>query len=364
MNNLILKQTKYKMFIPKEVENKIRLLLENIRNIEWSGVLFYDVEGSFEDGSLKVICKDILPMDIGNTTYTEWDMNADVISYIVDHSELVGSYQGLVHSHHAMATFFSGTDTNTLKEEGSDVNHFVSLIVNNAGTYNAAITRKVDIKNDVYSVYTYKSFGDVAVEGKSDYTECNTCIEYFYLDIEVEQSENNNSELFDRINNLKESKRKETPLVLNTDYSYEYPRYDFKENKYIPIKENTQKVEIKKEPKQKELFTDYKEEELTDWYVKQLLTCNTLISKNNKLSISELNEKVESIIKNRFGKDNYENFMSSFVDFIVYDFTEKLEELHKESLYPKEAAALLFDKILPLKGSHINTLTDLLEAYI
>ena len=97
MNDLILKRTKYKMFIPKEVENKIGLLLENIRNIEWSGVLFYDIEGSFEDGSLKVICKDILPMDIGNDTYTEWDMNADVVSYIVDHPELVGSYQGLVH---------------------------------------------------------------------------------------------------------------------------------------------------------------------------------------------------------------------------------------------------------------------------
>ena len=166
MNNLILKQAKYKMFIPKEVENKIRLLLENIRNIEWSGVLFYDVKGSFEDNSLKVVCKDILPMDIGNATYTEWDMNADVISYIVDHPELVGSYQGLVHSHHIMTTFFSSTDTNTLKEEGSDVNHFVSLIVNNAGTYNAAITRKVDIKNDIYSVYTYKSFGDIVVEGK------------------------------------------------------------------------------------------------------------------------------------------------------------------------------------------------------
>ena len=97
MNDLILKRTKYKMFIPKEVENKIRLLLENIRNIEWSGVLFYDVEGSFEDNSLKVTCKDILPMDIGNATYTEWGMNADVVSYIVDHPELVGSYQGLVH---------------------------------------------------------------------------------------------------------------------------------------------------------------------------------------------------------------------------------------------------------------------------
>ena len=360
MNDLILKQTKYKMFIPKEVENKIRLLLDNIRNIEWSGVLFYDVEGSFEDGSLKVICKDILPMDIGNATYTEWNMNADVVSYIVDHPELVGSYQGLCHSHHAMSTFFSSTDTNTLKEEGSDVNHFVSLIVNNVGTYNAAITRKVDIKNDIYSVYTYKSFGDVAVEGKSDYTECKTCIEYFYLDIEVEQSVNN-SELFDRIKTLKENK--------NNNPNYIYGKYEVPKMEYKPYSVLYNDVILKKKPEQKELFTEHteykKEEELTKWYVKQLLTCNILLPKSNALSINEVHEKASSVIQSRFeNKEAYENFMSSFVDFIVYDFTEKLEELHKEPGNPVEAASLLFDKILPLKGNYINILTDLLEAYI
>lgn len=103
VNNLIQRQEKYKMFIPKEVESKIRLLLNEIRNIEWSGVLFYDIEGNFEQGTLEITCKDILPMDIGSSAYTEWNMNADVVSYIVDHPELVGSYQGLVHSHHAMA---------------------------------------------------------------------------------------------------------------------------------------------------------------------------------------------------------------------------------------------------------------------
>jgi hypothetical protein len=295
-------------------------------------------------------------MDIGNTTYTEWDMNADVISYIVDHPELVGSYQANIHSHHQMSTTPSGTDLNTLKEEGSDVNHFVSLIVNNAGTYTAMITRKVDVKNDVYSVYTYKSFGDVTVEGKSDYTECSTCIEYFYLDIEVEESENNNSELFNRINALKENKSKSP--------NYIYGKYEVPKMEYKPYSALYDDVVLKKEPEQKELFTDSKEEELTEWYVKQLLTCNVLLPKNNKVSIKEIGEKADSVIKNRFEKDEYENFMSSFVDYIVYDFTEKLEELHKEPGNPTETAALLFDKILPLKGSHINTLTDLLEAYI
>lgn len=362
MNDLVLKTQKYKMFIPKEVEKKIRLLLENIRNIEWSGVLFYDVEGSFEDNSLKVICKDILPMDIGNATYTEWNMNADVVSYIVDHPELVGSYQGLVHSHHTMNTFFSNTDTSTLKEEGSDVNHFVSLIVNNAGTYNAAITRKVDIKNDVYSVYTYKSFEDIAVEGKSDYTECKTCIEYFYLDIEVEKSENNNSELFDRISKLKESKRKESYISSYPYYSYEYPKYDKSANKFDMGKV---KEDSKKNPIQKELFLEDDESKLTEWYVKQLLTCNVMYPKNNLLSVENIAKNVLPSLEKRFKDvESYDFFMSNFVDFIIYDFTEALEEEAKEPIQPSYAAELIYDCLPNIKNVFIDKLSDLVEAYI
>ena len=46
-------------------------------------------------------------------------------------------------------TFFSGTDKATLQSEGSDMNHFVSLIVNNAGKYTAGVTRKVKLKQTV-----------------------------------------------------------------------------------------------------------------------------------------------------------------------------------------------------------------------
>ena len=59
-----------------------------------------------------------------------------------------------------MATFFSGTDTDTLREEGNKRNHFVSLIVNNAGTYTAGITRKVDIERTISDTCTFRSYED------------------------------------------------------------------------------------------------------------------------------------------------------------------------------------------------------------
>lgn len=102
---LVHQQSIYKMVIPQEVEKKIRLLCREIHNVEWSGVLFYRVSGSFEDKSLTITCVDLFQMDEGTGGYTEYDMSPDVMGYMVDHPELLdaGVYQGLIHSHNNMA---------------------------------------------------------------------------------------------------------------------------------------------------------------------------------------------------------------------------------------------------------------------
>ncbi len=151
----------YRLVIPTDVENKIRYLCNKISQVEWSGTLFYTYSGSFEEGTLEIRCVDIFPMDIGSQAYTEFDMSPDVIAYMTDHPELLNCQMGLIHSHNNMATFFSGTDTATLREEGNDRNHFVSLIVNNAGTYTAAITRKFTEKKVINSTFVYRTFEDI-----------------------------------------------------------------------------------------------------------------------------------------------------------------------------------------------------------
>ena len=133
----------YQILIPKEFERKIRLLCDLSPDIEWSGILFYEPSGSFEN-SLTIVCKDIFLMDIGTATYTEIDWETpEIAQYMVSHLELFDCKMGLIHSHNKMATFFSGTDQNTLRAEGNDMNVFVSLIVNNAGEYTAGITKRV-----------------------------------------------------------------------------------------------------------------------------------------------------------------------------------------------------------------------------
>lgn len=100
---LIKSQKSYKLFIPLEVEKKIRYLCQQISDIEWSGALFYTPEGSFEDDSLVIKCTDIFPMDIGTAAYTEFDMSPDVISYMAYNPELLDGQVGLIHSHNKMA---------------------------------------------------------------------------------------------------------------------------------------------------------------------------------------------------------------------------------------------------------------------
>ena len=96
---LIHKPNTFKINITENVEEKIRILCKNIWNVEWSGVLFYKTEGSFEDKTLVIKCIDIFQMDIGSNAYTEFNMSPDVASYIIEHPELLeeGVYQGFVH---------------------------------------------------------------------------------------------------------------------------------------------------------------------------------------------------------------------------------------------------------------------------
>lgn len=100
---LVKLDTRYKLVIPPFVEQKIRHLCRRVWEKEWSGTLFYKVEGSFEDNSLVITCVDIFVMDIGTATYTEFDMSPDVMTYMTEHPELMECQMGLVHSHNNMS---------------------------------------------------------------------------------------------------------------------------------------------------------------------------------------------------------------------------------------------------------------------
>lgn len=212
----------YKLIIPAEVERKIRFACQKVWSTEWSGTLFFTHEGSFENNDLVIRCVDIYIMDIGTQAYTEFDMNPDVIAYMCENPELLDCQMGLIHSHNNMSTFFSGTDTATLKEEGRDRNNFVSLIVNNAGTYTAAITRRVKRYSQIKDMLVYEFFGDGEKHDTKKYASNADEIEWFYLKIEKEGENYSFPDMDARLEEIKQAKAEKAKKAQTPTYQGGY----------------------------------------------------------------------------------------------------------------------------------------------
>lgn len=186
-------------------------------------------------------------MDLGNATFTEFKMSEDVAAYMSENIELFDCDLQLIHSHHQMSTQPSGTDLNTLKEEGNERNCFVSLIVNNAGKYYAAITRKVQTKSEVTIKKlgtSYEFFGEGSKELEHDNTETTKVvekevIEYFDLEVERHEVSNTLAYLDDRFDEIAE--KKATERKNNWNSSNIAPTgtfFDWLHSKPVPKKQN------------------------------------------------------------------------------------------------------------------------------
>ena len=339
----------YKLVIPAEVERKIRFTCQRVWNTEWSGALFFTHEGSFENNDLVVKCVDIFIMDIGTQAYTEFDMNPDVIAYMCENPELLDCQMGLIHSHNNMSTFFSGTDTATLKEEGRDRNNFVSLIVNNAGTYTAAITRRIKSKQVVEST-SYEFFGEgVKFDTKECMDEDANEIEWFYLKIEKEGDNYTFPDMDARLDEIKQVKAEKAEKAKKAQAANYKPivanSYGIKSTT-TPIKKSEVKVY-----NSKTLFDDIDDLPFETAYgeipfgqvtldktllkslVLQLVTGSIIISSNSKLNLQDWTKSMTSLYENRFGKgkegmENFKMWADIYAEYLTwYVKDEKLEQL-------------------------------------
>lgn len=328
----------YKLVIPADVENKIRYLCNKISQVEWSGTLFYTYSGSFEKGTLEIKCVDIFPMDIGSQTYTEFDMSPDVVAYMTDHPELLNCQMGLIHSHNNMATFFSGTDTATLREEGNDRNHFVSLIVNNAGTYTAAITRKITEKKVISSTFVYRTFDDIEKTGTRTVEVEEEAIVYNMLNI-VKEGEVTEPflEINERLEVIKKNKTKvaaaRAPFSTIPYYdglSFTPPVYQGNSKEVSRIARQDSLFDedfMESEPPRKiERITDPNELAIDASVVKsitlQLITGSIAIADASKIDPVKWTGQMTKLFDKRFKEDmNIFHFWAeTMVEFVVTNF--------------------------------------------
>lgn len=340
----------YKLIIPAEVERKIRFACQKVWSTEWSGTLFFTHEGSFENNDLVIRCVDIYIMDIGTQAYTEFDMNPDVIAYMCENPELLDCQMGLIHSHNNMSTFFSGTDTATLKEEGRDRNNFVSLIVNNAGSYTAAITRRIKSKQVKESV-SYEFFGDGEKHDTKEYVSDADEIEWFYLKIEKEDENYSFPDMAARLEEIKQAKAEKVKKAQTPVYQGSYKpvianSYGTKASPANLVKKETKRPKVV----QTSLFDDVDDLPFEMGYdipygqvtfdkvtlkslVLQLITGSIIISNDSKIDITKWAKSMPALYEKRFGKGkegmkNFKMWADTYAEYLTWYVTdEKLEEL-------------------------------------
>lgn len=342
---LVKNPSSFDLIIPENVEATIRHLCNSVHDVEWSGTLFYKAEGSLDEGTFKATCLDICVMDIGTTGYTEFKDTADILSYRIEHNLLgEGIYEALIHSHNNMSAFFSGTDDNTLIDEGSDLKHFLSLVVCNAGNYVARITRKLSSKTvaDAHVVYTttsqYDTYGGRTIILKSTSEEKDiqevkeeSVIEYFELNIHKEPYTEPFAEVDERLREIKRNKR---PSFQNQGFSFPAS----KPANITPLKTEAptesrqlhlpgleeEKVELTK-PQEDEAFYDgtgspfeglclYMTEKVPDKIINNLscqLLCGCLFANPETINLNTWVNKLDKLYEQRFGDfltDSYAEF--------------------------------------------------------
>ena len=121
-----------RLILSKTIVQKIEYFSRYFNSKEWSGPAWYKVTGKKGMFPEKFELKHFHPLDLGSHAATEID-SKEVAKILVPtykaHPHLKDCYMGLVHSHHSMGAFFSGTDTGTLEDMAPQTGFYPSLVV-------------------------------------------------------------------------------------------------------------------------------------------------------------------------------------------------------------------------------------------
>ena len=243
-----------------------------------------------------------------------------------------------------MATWMSGTDINTLRDEGAQRNHFVSIIVNNAGTYTAAITKKVKSVFKGTNIVEYNTFDNVTINGKAvPFEEEKSYIEYYYLEITKEEIPiTPKSELELRLEEVRKSAKsyinRKTDLTYNPylnnkqpSQEYKYPTF-FTEEEMGKSKESSKPENLELDPSVA-YDDDHIDSTILENTVKQIITGDIFSMYKQNIDLDKWAVNMEKLYDKRFA-DNKSEFDS--FEYWADTLLECMEnELYDEKLIQK-----------------------------
>ena len=258
-------------------------------------------------------------------------------------------------------TFFSGTDTGTLQSEGDKRNHFVSLIVNNAGTYTAGITRKVEIERTIVDKCSFRSYEDTLWELCDNEQNTQTFSEIQWVEFEIDKAtvSNDCSELDERIAEIRKRKAAKPTKVCGEDFEFPKGR-KFRQLSLFDDELDSSKVDFM--PSLRE--GDKELERIIQSYFLQLITGAVTIADESKINVDRWASSMEALFDRRFGgTKNYKVWAESFCEFLVMYPAPKYEDVD-EFEYACYIADGLIRRLKKLKENrYINTLIGVLASW-
>lgn len=275
----------------------------------------------------------------------------------------IKSLKDNIKSHNEMATFMSGQDQAMLVQEGTDRNIFVSLIVNNAGTYTAGITRKIASK--IVEEKCYRTFGNKEI-CKPVESYNTQYIEWYDLEVIKEEDTPEFPELQDRLLQIAEHKKaleEDERRKAYSSYPYIISKVDndipksqlslFAESDDIdvPIVHNPIDESHPIEPNEDGVEFD---ENIIENCIVKILTGDINADNNvTKLTIAKANSNL--LYQRTFPKfDDFKYFAEGFLDIIIQTWAE--------------LAVIITDENIDMEGFDVYSvfasyLTTVLDTY-
>lgn len=137
--------------VSKRLKAKIDYLHRVVGAKEWSGILLYKTKSRSIRNlkNLIFVGMDVYPMDIGSAGATSFDYDASIVDMYADIPDAMTLQTGLIHTHHSMKAFISGTDFDEIITNASHYNYYVSLVVSFDQDYTCKVAFPTEVKNTV-----------------------------------------------------------------------------------------------------------------------------------------------------------------------------------------------------------------------
>lgn len=339
----VLIEEKSSITISDNVFDKIKYLCRRFRAVEWSGLIWMDIEGTVEDpANLKINVIDFTLFDIGSGAYTEFEVDPEIIMAVYDkHPEYITKKYGCIHSHNNMSVFFSGTDTSTLLEQAFIHNFFVSLIINNDFDKIAKISYKG--KRSITEKY-FNRLGNVFLPFNKTYEE--DVVYVIDCNVDYQTTIFTDSELLEQVETLNKKEEEKKKRLAEQASKYPVQKYkkmdrdfDWPENQ-LPL------FEEKKYESSKKVLTEKCEK-----FVKQLMNIDHGGDETIGLTLAEAKELRDTFYADANRLEYLEELSEFCDDLFDLTFQKEIEaNWYEEDKFKKLRVALAseFQKFLTI----------------